>query len=99
MRSCRSPSPTKVTVSMFARFCGMKWASTRRGTEILPAGEIPASSPSLEYRAQLNSQGSPSATVAEGYVWSPGTELARQPYGQPVQAARHSDPQENRHGQ
>lgn len=32
---------------------------------------------SLEQRRQLNSEGSPSETVAAGYVWHPGTELAR----------------------
>lgn len=32
---------------------------------------------SLEQRFQLNSDGSPSETVAAGYVWHPGTELAR----------------------
>lgn len=31
---------------------------------------------SLEYRNQLNSQGSPSETVAAGYQWHPGTELS-----------------------
>jgi hypothetical protein len=29
-----------------------------------------------EYRSHLNSQGSPSDTVAAGYIWMPGTELA-----------------------
>jgi hypothetical protein len=33
-------------------------------------------SPSVQYRRQLNSEGSPSETVAAGYVWTPGTELA-----------------------
>jgi rubrerythrin len=32
---------------------------------------------SLDYRAQLNSQGSPTSDVAAGYRWSPGTELRR----------------------
>lgn len=32
---------------------------------------------SLEQRRQLNSEGSPSQTVAAGYQWSPGTELNR----------------------
>jgi hypothetical protein len=32
---------------------------------------------SLAYRAQLNSEGSPSETVAAGYLWTPGTELNR----------------------
>jgi hypothetical protein len=31
----------------------------------------------LAYRSQLNSSGSPSETVAAGYRWEPGTELAR----------------------
>ena len=30
----------------------------------------------LQYRKQLNSDGSPSETVSEGYQWQPGTELA-----------------------
>lgn len=32
---------------------------------------------SLQYRAQLNSDGSPSEAVAAGYRWQPGTELNR----------------------
>ncbi|MDB5729666.1 MAG: hypothetical protein JWQ00_2871, partial [Noviherbaspirillum sp.] len=32
---------------------------------------------SIAYRATLNAQGSPSETVAAGYVWAPGTELNR----------------------
>jgi hypothetical protein len=31
---------------------------------------------SLEYRDQLNADGSPSETVSKGYAWRPGTELA-----------------------
>jgi hypothetical protein len=30
---------------------------------------------SVEYRNQLNSEGSPSEIVAAGYRWRPGTEL------------------------
>ncbi len=30
---------------------------------------------SLEYRRQMNSEGSPTQTVAAGYQWAPGTEL------------------------
>lgn len=33
----------------------------------------------LEQRQQLNSEGSPSEAIAAGYVWHPGTELARNP--------------------
>lgn len=32
---------------------------------------------SIKYRKHMNSQGSPSRAVAEGYVWAPGTELTR----------------------
>lgn len=38
------------------------------------AGE---SATSLAYRGRVNADGSPSETVAAGYVWTPGTELAR----------------------
>jgi hypothetical protein len=34
---------------------------------------------SIDYRTQINSEGSPSESVAAGYVWSPGTELNRKP--------------------
>jgi hypothetical protein len=46
-----------------------------RGTQFVgKAQEAPAS---LDYRQQINSDGSPSQTVAAGYQWSPGTELNR----------------------
>jgi hypothetical protein len=32
---------------------------------------------SIDYRRQINSDGSPSTEVASGYRWTPGTELAR----------------------
>lgn len=38
---------------------------------------------SLRYRAMVNSDGSPSDTVASGYVWSPGTELNRKKWTTP----------------
>ncbi len=31
---------------------------------------------SIAYRKHINSQGSPSETVASGYIWAPGTELS-----------------------
>nr|AYM54579.1 hypothetical protein [Nannocystis exedens] len=44
-----------------------------RGFDIVPPDqESPAS---IAYRAQLNGKGSPSAVVAAGYQWKPGTEL------------------------
>jgi rubrerythrin len=45
------------------------------GTEIVSLEEEPQSS--LDYRNHMNSQGSPSETVATGYNWRPGTELTR----------------------
>jgi hypothetical protein len=45
-----------------------------RRTEIVEAD--PPDSPSIAYRRHMNSEGSPSETVAAGYIWTPGTELA-----------------------
>ena len=42
-------------------------------TEIVPLEQEGESS--LRYRKHMNSQGSPSETVAQGYAWRPGTEL------------------------
>ena len=47
------------------------------GFDILPAQRVPTDSPSHAYRAHINSDGSPSDRVADGYVWTPGTELTR----------------------
>jgi hypothetical protein len=49
---------------------------TASGPNFLPFAEETSQSASAVYRNQLNSQGSPSQTVAAGYVWTPGTELA-----------------------
>jgi rubrerythrin len=46
-----------------------------RGTEYIHASQEDESSPSVLYRSHLNSQGSPSETVAAGYSWRPGTEV------------------------
>jgi hypothetical protein len=46
-----------------------------RGTQFIPSAEEGKDSPSVAYREQLNSDGSPSETVAAGYIWKPGTEL------------------------
>ncbi|RLK45065.1 hypothetical protein [Cupriavidus plantarum] len=47
------------------------------GTQYVgPEAETAAS---LEYRNTLNSEGSPTHAVSAGYVWTPGTELARPP--------------------
>jgi rubrerythrin len=45
------------------------------GARFVPKAQEPKRS--IEYRRQLNSAGSPSETVAAGYRYSPGTELAR----------------------
>jgi len=44
------------------------------GADFVPEGH--EGEASLVYRAQVNGHGSPSQTVAAGYRWSPGTELA-----------------------
>ena len=44
------------------------------GTEIVNKSQEPERS--LQYRRQMNSEGSPSQTVAAGYHWAPGTELS-----------------------
>jgi hypothetical protein len=44
------------------------------GTELVPKAQ--ESKASIATRRQLNSGGSPTDTVARGYRWSPGTELA-----------------------
>jgi hypothetical protein len=43
------------------------------GADFVDKSQEPQSS--LDYRKQMNSQGSPSQTVAAGYKWTPGTEL------------------------
>ncbi len=39
---------------------------------------------SLDYRAALNADGNPSEAISEGYVWSPGGELARRAEKKPM---------------
>jgi hypothetical protein len=45
------------------------------GTKFVDKAE--ESRASLDYRSHMNSEGSPSQTVASGYRWTPGTELNR----------------------
>jgi hypothetical protein len=47
-----------------------------QGTQFIPAASEAANGPSRQYRQQINKDGSPSETVAAGYSWAPGTELA-----------------------
>ena len=49
-----------------------------RNTEFIGKDEEGPDSPSQLYRSQMNSKGSPSETVAAGYQWKPGTELAQE---------------------
>lgn len=46
------------------------------GTQFVPKDQEGQSS--LDYRAHMNSDGSPSEAVAAGYMWQPGTELSGQ---------------------
>jgi hypothetical protein len=48
------------------------------GPNFVPQSQEPLDGPSALYRTQLNSEGSPSNSVAAGYVWTPGTELSRE---------------------
>lgn len=50
-----------------------------RGTQFITAAEEGPGSPSVEYRNQLNSEGSPSEIVAAQYRWQPGTEANQLP--------------------
>jgi len=45
------------------------------GAEFVDKADEPERS--IAYREQMNSEGSPSETVAAGYNWMPGTELAK----------------------
>ena len=45
------------------------------GTEFVDASDVPEDNPSIAYREQMNEQGSPSERVADGWMWTPGTEL------------------------
>jgi hypothetical protein len=51
---------------------------TASGPDFIPFAQEPRDAPSARQRGQLNSEGSPSDSVAAGYVWAPGTELSRQ---------------------
>jgi hypothetical protein len=49
---------------------------TALGTRFVPADQVPLDSPSIAYNKAVNADGSPSQTVAAGWHWLPGTELA-----------------------
>lgn len=50
------------------------------GTQFVPLEE--EGPQSLEYREYMNSEGSPSNSVSDGYIWTPGTELVRKAVNQ-----------------
>jgi hypothetical protein len=58
------------------------------GTEYVDVTEETPDSPSVKYREQLNRSGSPSDTVAAGYIWVPGTELVIKATGDRSQTRR-----------
>jgi hypothetical protein len=47
------------------------------GTRFISKEDESEDSPSVIYRQQMNAEGSPSETVAAGYIWRPGTELTQ----------------------
>ena len=49
-----------------------------RGTQFISQDEETEDMPSPQYRQRMNASGSPSDTVAAGYKWRPGTELAEE---------------------
>jgi hypothetical protein len=51
------------------------------GTEFVPAAKEPADGASARYRNTMNADGSPTQTVAAGWAWRPGGELAPPPDG------------------
>ncbi len=51
---------------------------TTSGERFIPRSQEAPDSASRKYRDQLNSEGIASERVAAGYVWAPGTELARE---------------------
>ncbi|HYE37443.1 hypothetical protein [Methylocaldum sp.] len=69
------PIPFKSNREFVRKVLSQEVGLRTRGTQFVDkAQEDPAS---LDYRQQMNSQGSPSQAVAAGYQWSPGTELNR----------------------
>jgi hypothetical protein len=48
-----------------------------RGADFIDVADEKPDSLSVRYREQMNRDGSPSEIVAQGYCWTPGTELVR----------------------
>ena len=71
---CPSRSSTRATASSCARRCARE-VDSARGRDGVRRPRRGDRRRSRAYREQLNSDGSPSETVAAGYMWQPGTEL------------------------
>jgi rubrerythrin len=50
---------------------------TASGESFIPRDQESPDSPSARYRAQLNAEGTAAERISAGYVWAPGTELAK----------------------
>ena len=66
---------TIVGVSVGRALAGGRPVAFIQFADFVPLEQEPQSS--IDYRNHLNSEGSPSETVAADYVWQPGTELSR----------------------
>lgn len=70
-----APLPFKSQRDFYRQVAADEAGLSALGTQFVPRDE--ESQATLAYRTQLNSDGSPSLAISAGYVWSPGTELAR----------------------
>jgi hypothetical protein len=50
---------------------------TASGESFIPREQESPESPSARYRTQLNAEGTAAERISAGYVWAPGTELAK----------------------
>lgn len=71
--SLPDPFPYRSNRDFVRETLGKELDLRKRGLDFVPLAQ--ESRASGEYRAHLNSQGSPTDTVAAGYHWRPGTEL------------------------
>jgi rubrerythrin len=70
-----APLPFKSQRDFYRRVLADEVDVRALGTQFVPRDE--EGQATMDYRAQLNSDGSPSLAISAGYVWAPGTELAR----------------------
>jgi hypothetical protein len=74
------PIPLKAQRDFYRRVAASEVDLRALGTQIVPGDQ--ESQASIDYRTQMNSDGSPSLAISAGYVWSPGTEVMRRPINQ-----------------